>query len=156
VQADIWQLQFHSAPAVLKDVNHDLATDENILRWQVTRSRDLPRVKQWRVLREYGKMANLDLLFERGGASSSAAGGGGRGAAQAHEQGYEDDHEALEFDDEDEYDDEEGVFADDSGEDTSRRKGSSEPGAGVMATLNVARERGGAASPPVGSDALPP
>ena len=62
VQANIWQLRFHAAPSVLKDMHLDLATDENVLRHQITRSPDLPRIKQWRVLHHYGKKVDLEGL----------------------------------------------------------------------------------------------
>ena len=76
LQALIWQLRFHSAPEVLADVNHNLATDENVLRYQVTRNRDLPKIKQWRVLKHYGARANLEALFAdvpSGAAEASAS-----------------------------------------------------------------------------------
>ena len=52
-QANIWQLQFHAPPTVLEHVHHDLATDERLLRHQVSKARELPRVRQWRVVHHY-------------------------------------------------------------------------------------------------------
>ena len=49
MQAQIWQLQFQASPSLLKDVRLDLATDEDILRYQVTRSKDLALRKDWRM-----------------------------------------------------------------------------------------------------------
>ena len=63
MQANIWQLRFHAPPSVLKDVHHDLDTDENVLRHQVTRSRDVPRIKQWRAVHHYGKKFDTESLF---------------------------------------------------------------------------------------------
>lgn len=62
VQAQIWQLRFHAAPTTLKDVNHDLATNEDVLRHQVTRSRDRPKIKQWRVAHHYTRLADFDAM----------------------------------------------------------------------------------------------
>jgi hypothetical protein len=64
LQANIWQLRFHAPPSVLKDVRLDLDTDEDILRHQITRSRDVPRVKQWRVVHHYAKKFDIQTLFE--------------------------------------------------------------------------------------------
>lgn len=62
VQAQIWQLRFHAAPAILKAVHHDLATTEDVLRYQVTRSRDKPKIKQWRVAHHYSRLADFDSI----------------------------------------------------------------------------------------------
>jgi hypothetical protein len=83
MQANIWQLGFHAAPSSLKSVNLDLSTDDNILRYQVTKSRDLAKVRQWRVVEYFGKQAALQLATGQGGGASGAEPNSGPNGAES-------------------------------------------------------------------------
>lgn len=54
MQAHALQLRFHSAPALLADVHHGLSTDERVLRYQIMKYRDVPKIRQWRAIMLYG------------------------------------------------------------------------------------------------------
>lgn len=61
VQAFVWQVKFHSGPVILSDVDHDLRTDERVLRYLVTKADESTKMKQWRIFQQYadGPAANL-------------------------------------------------------------------------------------------------
>lgn len=54
MQAYALQMRFHAGPALLDDVHHGLSTDERVLRYQIMKYRDVPKIKQWRAAMQYG------------------------------------------------------------------------------------------------------
>lgn len=54
VQAHALQLRFHAGPSLLGDIHHGLSTDERVLRYQITKYRDVPKIRQWRAIMQYG------------------------------------------------------------------------------------------------------
>lgn len=48
------QMRFHAGPSLLDDVHHGLSTDERVLRYQIMKYRDVPKIKQWRAVMQYG------------------------------------------------------------------------------------------------------
>lgn len=54
MQAHAWSLGFHAAPSLLSDISHNLATDEKVLRYQVSKYRDVAKIRQWRAMMQYG------------------------------------------------------------------------------------------------------
>ena len=71
MQARIWQMRFHTGPTTLPDVEHDLRTDEQVLRYVITKHRDLPKVKQWRVYQQYYQSAVPALHEELAAAATT-------------------------------------------------------------------------------------
>lgn len=55
VQAFVWQVKFHSAPSALTDVDHDLRTDERVIRYIVTKADESVKMKQWRIFQQYAE-----------------------------------------------------------------------------------------------------
>jgi hypothetical protein len=62
LQANIWQLHFHGPPSLLGEITHDLATDERLLRHQITKTPEVPKLKQWQLVRHYEKSAQETLV----------------------------------------------------------------------------------------------
>jgi hypothetical protein len=48
----------------LSDVRHELATDERLLRFQVSKSRETAKVKQWRIFRKFAEPLDAKLYQE--------------------------------------------------------------------------------------------
>ena len=84
-QAHMWQLDFAVAPEVLKDVNHELRVNEQVLRWVVVKKEQYPPLHDLRHM-----LANSERLAVPGVLDSAAAaqpppaagGAGGSPAAQ--------------------------------------------------------------------------